>query len=519
MDLNPGNMFQFPMGYNQLNQMNFNNQISMNNMVNNQMPMNNIMNSQIPMYNKMNNQMPMNYMMNIKSMNNNQMMMNQPNQIFPMQNQNILSNKIQINKEPIKLPSKINKKRKIPSILQKNANRTFENITFQVEKDLKPTDNKLWSGNPKELFRDLFKKRKKGLNQKGELGYINANEPLEILNYKFDTTNDFANYGKQSLMSGLAFAYGNHFPINVSPDMIWLLILQGYTRFMDKYSELVREKYVNFKGKKTLHINRLGTPLKSASDEVWEGLIEEFVEKISEHVGEETISNLQCDFTTTNSVTLLASQASIMSGMKNYFIYKGIFGICGISYITLEGSLEDWEKIKQKLIYISKFALNWWTKHLIPIIDNIIETKKYYEKNGKLNNKLYEFWKNMIKIKDKKGEYELDTFNGWIINFIPDLTGEHPKLYKELKDGDIPDQIISCPLELLDITFDGFKTKYNCDIHTGFFGVTQDKTTLTIKPVIGYAIVVDEKETSYPCPRTLCVLPSALGHRERTDID
>ena len=66
-----------------------------------------------------------------------------------------------------------------------------------------------------------------------------------------------------------------------------------------------------------------------------------------------------------------------------------------------------------------------------------------------------------------------------------------------MKDGDIPDQIISCPLELLDITYDGFKNKYKCDIHTGFFGVTQDKTTLTIKPVIGYAIVVDEKETSY----------------------
>ena len=37
--------------------------------------------------------------------------------------------------------------------------------------------------------------------------------------------------------------------------MIWLLILQGYARFMDKYSELVREKYANFKGKKTLYIN------------------------------------------------------------------------------------------------------------------------------------------------------------------------------------------------------------------------------------------------------------------------
>ena len=83
----------------------------------------------------------------------------------------------------------------------------------------------------------------------------------------------------------------------------------------------------------------------------------------------------------------------------------------------------------------------------------------------------------MIKIKDKNGENVPDVFNGWIIKFIPDLTGDYPKLYKELRELDIPDQIISCPLELLDITNDGFKNKYKCDIASGFFGMTQDKKT------------------------------------------
>ena len=42
----------------------------------------------------------------------------------------------------------------------------------------------------------------------------------------------------------------------------------------------------------------------------------------------------------------------------------------------------------------------------------------------------------------------------------------------------------------------GLKTIYNCDIASGFFGMIQDKKTLSVKPVIGYTIVVDEKETS-----------------------
>ena len=199
--------------------------------------------------------MGMNNMMNMQKSNNNK---NQSNQILQMQNQNIIANKIETNKEPIKLPKKMKKmKKEIPLILQKNANRTVESITFQVEKGLKPTDNLLYNRNINYIFNGLFEKRKKELNKRGELVYVDRNEPLKIIHHKFDTNaTEFFNYEKKSLIAGLASAYGNHFPINVSPDMIWLLILQGYSRFMDKYSELVREKYVNFQGKKTLYINK-----------------------------------------------------------------------------------------------------------------------------------------------------------------------------------------------------------------------------------------------------------------------
>ena len=110
-----------------------------------------------------------------------------------------------------------------------------------------------------------------------------------------------------------------------------------------------------------------------------------------------------------------------MSAMKHYFKFELAMGGFGISNITLEGSLEDWNKIKSKLKYLSKFALNWWTKHLIPIIDNIIKTKIYCSQNNKINNELIDFWKKMMRIKDKEDVYEPDVLNGWIIKFIPDL--------------------------------------------------------------------------------------------------
>ena len=207
------------------------------------------------------------------------------------------------------------------------------------------------------------------------------NESMEILNYNFDSnTNEFFNYGKKSLIRGLMAAYGSHYPITVTPDMILLLFLQGYSRFMEKNSEKFRHIYVNFEGKKTLTVEREGITPETAKPEDWQGIVDEFTQKIKGEIGENIISNLESNFTTTNPITLATSQMSIMSAMKNYFVYKAIMCVCGISSITLEGSLEDWQKIKQKFEFFSKeeFGLNSWIKHLIPIIDKIIETKIYY---------------------------------------------------------------------------------------------------------------------------------------------
>ena len=54
---------------------------------------------------------------------------------------------------------------------------------------------------------------------------------MEILNSNFDTKKtSFFNAGKKSLIRGLMIAYGQHYPITISPDMILLLFLQGYAK-------------------------------------------------------------------------------------------------------------------------------------------------------------------------------------------------------------------------------------------------------------------------------------------------
>ena len=204
---------------------------------------------------------------------------------------------------------------------------SYECIIFDVEKDIsKPNTISLKNSSINNILSSTFKRAKpntSGLLNRHRISFTDAeenNESMEILNYNFDTKKtSFFNSGKKSLIHGLMVAYGNHYPITISPDMILLLFLQGYAKFMEKNSEKLRNIYVNFEGQKTLTVVRNGVTPETAKPEIWEGIITEFTQKIKENVGNEIISYLESDFTTTNPATLATSQMTIMSAMKNYF--------------------------------------------------------------------------------------------------------------------------------------------------------------------------------------------------------
>ena len=40
------------------------------------------------------------------------------------------------------------------------------------------------------------------------------------------------------------------------------------------------------------------------------------------------------------------------------------------------------------------------------------------------------------------------------------------------------------------------KIEYKCSLASGFYGMVQDKETFNVRPVIGYAIVVEDKKES-----------------------
>ena len=287
-------------------------------------------------------------------------------------------------------------------------------------------------------------------------------------------------------------AYLRHFPIVINPSHFWLMILQGFARHMEinDNSERNRNKLVNFEGKKDISFET-GINLFTASEEQWLTFVDDLLDittKMLEQSGKDLINLFKKEFSTSTKESIVANNIIILSSFKKYFEYS-LSGTCGISKIIIEGTIEDWELLLEKIKAIGNFdeEIVFWTNELIIIIKKIIETLKTKRPDK-------EFFKNIVQNTDRSKQCQPDLINGWIIKFIPyDNNGKkcdfNSPNFNGLQIYDIPSQMTSLPFNLINKNKKGQIINYKAEFFSGFFGILQNKQNLSIRPVIGYAIV------------------------------
>nr|WP_288837268.1 DUF4419 domain-containing protein [uncultured Flavobacterium sp.] len=293
--------------------------------------------------------------------------------------------------------------------------------------------------------------------------------------------------GTHPFLDGMHQAYAEHRPFVITPDMIWLLISQGFTNHVNNNSEVLRKYLVNFKGRKTLIVQNdkiiLGNP-----NSPWEEVFPEFSKQIASYTGEELTNVLTANFSTTTTTEKIASQITIMDAMESYFKYEVFRIICGFPEITVKGTTADWNKIIEKTKFLSKYELEWWTEKLIPILEEISKTSE-----NKINQ---EFWTNMFKIHTSKEYGNPKNIDGWITNFFPyDKSGKRIHL-DQISGIDLKDIFEKLPSEIVKIKFDykvvsprgKSKSIVPMNFWAGFVGLSQDNLSLALEPKIGWFI-------------------------------
>jgi len=362
--------------------------------------------------------------------------------------------------------------------------------------------------NENSLRIDLLEKgqKLKQFTEMAENQFLLNNYNVVGASPNFYTTKVFIK-GVSNILQGFYSAYENHLPIRLTPDIIWLLIVQGFSHHVNFNAEYLRDRFVNFEKKKKLEIiiNKYHS-YKQMKSKDYENLFENLTEQIKENVGEELINTIDFNFSTSNKITKVVGYTSIMSAMKKYFEFEGFCHMCNYPYIILEGTVKDWENILKKTKELSKYDLERWVENLEPVLSKIIETKK-----GKIDKK---FWKEILypdKADEKIeiGEYEykiiqVDAIKGWLLLFFPYFKNGNFRYDTFLKTEDLwrlPDRLLKTPL-LMKSDDEG---ETPMTIYSGFFGMNVDKEKDNLVTAeIGWFVKEkskDKNEHHFPLPR------------------
>ena len=359
--------------------------------------------------------------------------------------------------------------------------------------DIKNNSYKTLTNNPKHKKisefvknedKNIIMKKNKQNNekeQKIETLKITLNDKLPAPK-KWDE-NKIRSYGYHKLFLGYLNAYFDHCPIKVSPNMIWQLILNKFSKFVDSNSEELREHFVNFKGTKNLECIRIGT-----FEDIYryqDDLIEEFCKKISDNIGTELSDVLTPNFSTSTKETIIAGKVSIMATFKKYFKYSIDMCSCGIPYIILEGNLQDWEKILEKLKILKKcgFSTGKMVEHILKIID----TKK-----GEID---LNFWRKIIMetketVHESNGcmsfEVEKNIISGWILDFYDskfEIIENEEDAYK------LNEEVINSPVSVMQMETG---EKKDAVIIAGIGDLKQDPINYIVEPIVNYFFSFNE---------------------------
>lgn len=352
-------------------------------------------------------------------------------------------------------------------------------ITFVVDENLPPIDKKINMENYMEsgsrALRGIF--RDEGI----------PGETHAMIAQSFSDNEKFYTFtGKDVFFQTVVRAYAEHRPLVLSPDMVWVLISQGFARYVNAHPEEMRNQIVSHTGKMDLVVKSDKDLLSEDAD--WEKLMGDFCVQIGEYTKADIAQTITADFSTTGITERITSQITLMETVKSYFDYVVHYIACGIPTITLKGTPEDWLKVLEKTKQLEMFSgVEHWVQSLVPILTEFVKASE-----GKANQS---FWQRMVKKSnpaklagggcDFRQPTELD---GWILKFFPDENAQtldqvphthkmpSERVYVDFKyqvispaDGKI---LVETPLQLI----------------AGFIGTEVDTVTHALTPKMGWVV-------------------------------
>jgi hypothetical protein len=284
------------------------------------------------------------------------------------------------------------------------------------------------------------------------------------------------------LLAAAHLAFSQHRPLALSPDMVWVAVAQGLAQHVRNHAERLRGRFVGHQGKLTLQVER--TDLHRGSPEnAWGEVVHDFSRSVRAHLGAR-YDELVADFSTTGPAERAACEVALLDAFRPYFEYR-VYCVCGIPEVTLEGTADDWRRLREKLEHVAPYDLDWWLPSLRRVADQFVRAAA-----GDVD---LTHWKDLYK---QEQAYGADVVNGWLVQLVPYLkngrTGNFTVRNPLLED---PDAEVSTDLLPSGVSQVPFRCRWRREAEDsameflgGFVGVTQDAASLALRPKLGWAV-------------------------------
>lgn len=261
-------------------------------------------------------------------------------------------------------------------------------------------------------------------------------------------------------------AHKKSLPLELRPDVFFIVIMQSLSKHIENNVEKYRHLFTENKDKELL-IQEVGL------DDY-----QTFIDKIGEQLRNKIKFDPKTNFSTATPISSGVNDITLMNVCKKYYDYMMMTLNCsgatrsaseGITSFHINGSIEDWNALIDKVNYIGKtFDLQFWTDYVAKVLS--------YIRNADPNDKT--FWDNAYKYKGSE--------TGWFLAFFLYTKDNQLTQWKKIGDflgGSCPDQVTTTPFVYIRLG-----EKINMELLSGLCGVYRDTETNVISPCIGWAI-------------------------------
>jgi hypothetical protein len=272
---------------------------------------------------------------------------------------------------------------------------------------------------------------------------------------------------RNGFVNTLVEAYNMHYSVSIRPDDVWMAILVQFNNYVNKNAERLRDKFVSHEGQEQLIVQDFG----SLRDAPYGEMSKRMAHLVSENIKDPSIKNWVIPkFSTTTDIDTVSYSIIFMSVMKQYFNYEFEL-MCGLPFVTLLGTLEDWQDLANRARRLVEFddddhTIAHWAEMLIPILEEFVKSR--------MGHPNLAFWNRICH--HKSGGSGPTYLSGWIAVFCVfkhdgKYYGKNKSIHlRRLVTSDYPfisTTEIPMGYVMVDVVVNDQGTRHNCELVAG----------------------------------------------------